>query len=716
MPHSRHCVVALAFAAVVFAFSPAAAVDTQWTGGVDASWATAGNWTAGVPTAADNVFLPSPLAPNATIALPGNAVGNRLTANASTYTLTSGTLNLSDNLYVDSASATLAISGGARVISPNATIGISGGNSGNRLSVASRLTVPGTLNVGFDGEANVFELLAGGSASVGGIWIGGVATSASNSTTVAATGTLAATSSVIVGYGGHANQITVSGLVSSPQTFLGYDAGADGNVATIAAGGRWTNAGPLTVGLASSTNSFRVTSGTLTVTGSANDVTVGDGATANGNSIVVTGGTFFSQAALIIGKSGTGNSFVASSGANVTNTNVRFGLNAGSIGNTGTVSGAGTTWTITNKLRVGSDGNGNSLSIADGGVVNVASDVFVGGTATSSNVSGNSITVSGSGSKLAILSGTADLVISFGTGTANVVTVADSGTLAVSSVKLGPGGTLQIGAGAAPGFVNAAATIDAPFGGGHVVLDHTDGSYTLASRITGSTRVTQRGAGKTILTGSNSYSGPTTVTAGTLALSAATSNITSSGTIEIADAGALDVSSVTGGFSLASGQTLSGGGAVVGGVTAAAGSIVSPGAAAIDTLSFGSTLSLYGTLAIGMSGSTTDLAAIGGALSIDPASAVSFTVGSALTEPAYVFATYASLAGTFGTVNGLPTGYSLDYNYLGGNQLALVAVPEPGTLAIAAAGVAALATGVRRRRQQAVASRPVGCRGAGQHK
>lgn len=696
--------IALLACAIALPISSAFAADTQWTGAVDGSWSTAGNWTAGVPTSADNVFLPSPLASNPTINLPAAAAANQLTANASTYTLTSGTLTLSDNLYVDSASATLAISGGARVSSPNATIGVSAGNAGNTLLLASRLSVPGTLNVGYDGTGNAFNVLAGGSAAIGGVWIGGVATSASNTVTVGATGTLATTTSLLVGYSGDANQITVSGLVTSPQTFLGYDAGADGNVATVAAGGRWTNAGPLTVGLASSDNAFRVTNGTLTVTGNANDVTVGDGAAANGNSLVVTGGTFSSQAALVIGKSGTSNSFSATSGAQVSNANVRFGLNAGSVGNTGTVSGAGTQWTITNKLRVGSDGNDNSLAITDGGVVAVASDVFVGGTSTSSAVNGNSITISGSGSALAILSGTADLVISYGSGSGNLVTVADSGTLAVSSVKMGPGGTLQLGTGpgpgdgAAPGFVSPGATIDSPLGGGALVFDHSAAAYTFANPINGSTQVTQRGSGKTILTGSSTYTGATTVSRGTLALSAATNNIASSGTINVASSAILDVSSVTGGFALASGQTLLGNGAVVGGITATAGSTVSPGGARIGSLAFGSNLNLAGALAINVSGSSADLASVTGILTLDPASTVTFSLGNPLTEPAYVFASYASLAGTFGTVSGLPTGYALDYNYLGGNALALVAVPEPATLTIAAvAGMAFAAAAIRRR-------------------
>ncbi|MCE9630165.1 MAG: autotransporter-associated beta strand repeat-containing protein [Planctomycetia bacterium] len=696
----RCAALLLVLAAPAVMASTASAIDTQWTGATDGLWTTAGNWDQGVPTSTDNAFLPAPVTTNATITLPGAAVANRLTVSGSGYSLTTGTLTLSDNFYVDSTSAAVDISSGALVTSPNATIGISSGNIGNSLSVGSRLSVPGTLNVGYDGTGNSLAVLASGSVSAGGLWIGGVASSASNTVTVASGGSITTTSSLLVGYGGDSNEIQVSGRVSSSQTVLGYDTGSDGNIATVAAGGRWTNAGALTVGRSSNGNSFRVTSGTLTVTGTANDVVVGDGAAAGGNSIVVTGGTFSSQAALVIGKSGTGNSFSATAGAKVSSANVRFGLNAGSTGNTGTVDGAGTVWTITNKLRVGSDGNDNTLSITNGGVVNVASDVFVGGTSNGSTVSGNSITVSGSGSKLAILSGTADLVISYGTGTANIVTVADSGTLAVSSVKIGPSGTLKIGTGAAPGSVTPSATIDSPLGGGDLVLDHNSSSYTFANPITGSVRVTQRGAGKTILSGSNSYSGATIVAGGTLALSAATSNIASSASIDVAAGSILDVAGVTGGFELASSQTLSGEGGIIGGVKANAGSTIAPAGSGIGALSFSSTLSLSGTLGIGLSGTTTDLASIAGTLTLDPASTVIFSVGSPLNEPFYVFATYGSLAGTFGTVSGLPTGYTLDYNYLAGNQIALVAVPEPSTLALAAAGcLTALAIARRTRRR-----------------
>ena len=700
--HSRLVIATLVAAFALASTSFVSAADTAWTGATNGVWATSSNWSgSAVPTAADNVFLTSPAVVNNTITLPVNATANRLTASGNAYTLTTGSLALVDNLYVDDASARLDITSGAIVTSPNATIGISGGNSGNQLNLSSRLDVAGTLNVGYDGTGNQLSVNAGGHTTAAALWLGGVATSASNAATVLASGTATTTSTLVVGYGGDANTIAVAGRVAATQSYLGYDAGADRNIATVSAGGRWTNAGPLTVGVAGTGNEFRVTSGTLSVTGTANDVIVGDAASATGNRLAVSGGSFSSLAALVIGKTGSGNAFSATNGATVTGNNARFGLNAGSDGNAGTVDGVGTTWGLTNKLRVGSDSNDNSLAITGGGAVTVASDVFVGGTSTGSAVSGNSVMVTGSGSSLTIVSSTADLVISYGTGTNNKVTVADGGTLALSSIKMGPNGTLQVGSGAAAGTVSPAATIDSPFGGGAVVFNHSSASHTFANPISGGISVTQQGSGKTVLTGSNSYTGSTTVSSGTLALSAAANNIASSGTISVAAGSVLDVSGVTGGFALASAQTLAGSGSVSGAATAASGATVAPGGAAIGTLSFGSSLSLVGSLEIGLAGSTTDLLAVAGGLTLDPASIVDFSVVRPLNQAAYVFGSYATLAGTFGTVNGLPTGYTVDYNYLSGNQLALVAVPEPSTLGLAVAGMAAAIVAVRRRKEAA---------------
>ena len=84
------------------------------------------------------------------------------------------------------------------------------------------------------------------------------------------------------------------------------------------------------------------------------------------------------------------------------------------------------------------------------------------------------------------------------------------------------------------------------------------GTNTLAQAIGdsgGATTVSKSGAGTWILSGTNTYSGGTTIGAGTLAISGHGS-IGASGNLTIAAGATLDVSGATGGYTLGTGQTL----------------------------------------------------------------------------------------------------------------------------------------------------------------
>ena len=98
--------------------------------------------------------------------------------------------------------------------------------------------------------------------------------------------------------------------------------------------------------------------------------------------------------------------------------------------------------------------------------------------------------------------------------------------------------------------------------------------------ISGGGGLTKAGTNTLTLTKANTYSGTTTVSAGTLALSNATStnNIANSTTINVASGAGLNTTLLSGGgITLASGQTLKGSGTVTGGLTVGTGSFINPG-------------------------------------------------------------------------------------------------------------------------------------------
>jgi autotransporter-associated beta strand protein len=95
---------------------------------------------------------------------------------------------------------------------------------------------------------------------------------------------------------------------------------------------------------------------------------------------------------------------------------------------------------------------------------------------------------------------------------------------------------------------------------------------TIATTANVSGGLTKVGTGTLTLSSSNTYSGATTISSGTLALGSAGS-INQSSSIYVAGAATFNTSAVSGGFSLASGQTLGGSGAVNGSVAVGSGTL-----------------------------------------------------------------------------------------------------------------------------------------------
>ena len=237
-------------------------------------------------------------------------------------------------------------------------------------------------------------------------------------------------------------------------------------------------------------------------------------------------------------------------------------------------------------------------------------------------------------------------VITAGTltaGTANAVPAATSLTLG------GAGGTsgyfnlggynqqvggLAMAAGATAATISNNGTSDAT-----LTFNGSGGASTFAGVIQSGTHKTGLtvSAGSLSLTNVNTYSGPTNVSAGLLALSnASANNIANSPAITVASGGTLDttgLNSGAGGLTLTAAQTLSGGGAVNGPLTTVSGSTIVPGSTStIGTLTTGNLNLASGsklTFVLGTPGSGTpgtgSLISVNGSLTL-PSSGLSLNV------------------------------------------------------------------------------------------
>jgi fibronectin-binding autotransporter adhesin len=207
--------------------------------------------------------------------------------------------------------------------------------------------------------------------------------------------------------------------------------------------------------------------------------------------------------------------------------------------------------------------------------------------------------------------------------------------------------------------------------------------------------LTKNGIGLTLtLTASNTYTGPTVINQGILALSGAGS-INHSPSINVTGGDTFDVSAVTGGYVLGAAQTLLGFGSVSGNVTA--NGTITPGGAGVGTLTFfndltlnsGSTvvmqinntnspnsdnITFFGTCA---AGGTLVVTNIGGALVLNDTfqlfnQPVSGSFSSIVYPAGYVFTNNLAVDGTIAVVEVLPvapTPTNITYSVSGGDLI-----------------------------------------------
>ncbi len=278
---------------------------------------------------------------------------------------------------------------------------------------------------------------------------------------------------------------------------------------------------------------------------------------------------------------------------------------------------------------------------------------YVGGLGTM-NASGGTVTqnhpdrpfrVGENGTGILNVSGTAEVLaanaggfsLGGGAGSAGTINL-NGGTLTANRIYAGGGdgvstvvfngGVLKAATGANANFLSG---LDAArVSGGGAIIDTNGQTVAIAQVLEDDGGdLTKQGAGTLQLNGANSYLGTTTVAAG----------------------------------------SLGGTGAVAGPLTVASGASIAPGIA-VGSFTAGDT-TISGSYIAELDGTTGDKLVVAGALTIGAGAVLDFNELAAPTAPAYIIASYFSRTGTF-TPQDVPAGYTLDYNFVGGNQIALV--------------------------------------------
>ena len=240
---------------------------------------------------------------------------------------------------------------------------------------------------------------------------------------------------------------------------------------------------------------------------------------------------------------------------------------------------------------------------------------------------------------------------------AGTLTLTGASNVTETSVTITEG-ILQIGNGGATGTPGTAPIVN-----DGTLTFNRDGELTVAGAISGAGELTNAGPGIVTLAGALSHSGATTIGNGTLVITGDASS--ASGLVSVGDGTGDPASAILGGT-----------GPIGGNVVLDSDGAIAPGLSAGTLTTLGG-ISGSGKLLVEIDGAQADKLVVGGTLDITTMS-LDVSGLSAPTEPVYVIVDSASAitGAAFAAVTGVPSGYTLTYNYNDGvdsNNIALVA-------------------------------------------
>ena len=276
--------------------------------------------------------------------------------------------------------------------------------------------------------------------------LGNGAVGNTNTVIVTGAGSVWTNTTLTVGNNASFNQLTIanSGLVVNTAGTIGNSANGFSNSVLVTGGSVWSNVGAIVLGNSSSGasgNSLTISAGGKVYSTPSGAGISQVGSSGGDSTVLITGpGSLWTNKDIIyVGNASANNRLVVSNSAQLISGNTsgvgsRIGNQSGADNNSVTTTGNGSSWNASSQLTVGHDGKGNQLTIANSGAVS-STTFAIGGSSGNSNIA----MVTGSGSLWTNTSTTAVTVGS--TGSDNQLRILDGGKVVNSGATSVLGGT-----------------------------------------------------------------------------------------------------------------------------------------------------------------------------------------------------------------------------------------------------------------------------------